>query len=141
MQASDIANNPLATLFTLSNTGPWTLQNVRMTCVLWNGSTKAGTFSNNTMKVGKDSAAMGNPNIQQLSPGDTATRDCGLGGTAIVIGGLNIEAVRIDLEITYGWFWGLRQGNASHHFSTRRIGGVVILVPDVETRAPFSPSS
>ena len=73
-------------------------------------------------------------NVNVLAPGQTATRDC-----ATVSMNIPPDNVRIDLFITYIWLWGLKWGQLTRHFDTRRVQGHVILVPDVEP--PAVPSS
>jgi hypothetical protein len=125
-------DDPLNTLYSVYNPGAWTLYNVGMTCVVWNGQQRLATLSNNTLVASRDAPAGGNPNIAILSPGEMATRDCGTGHNFITFGNLKPEAIRIDLEFSYDWFWGLHRSTTTRHFNTRRFQDHIILVPDVE---------
>jgi hypothetical protein len=132
-QASTMSDgNPLSTLYTLFNTGPWTLYNVGMKCVISYDKNKKINLENNEMHLGENSPALGNPTIPALKPTATATRDCGIGGNFIHIEIPHMETVRIDLEISYDWFFGIISANENRHFDTRRVGDKFILVPDVE---------
>lgn len=71
----------------------------------------------------------GDPDILVLSPNQTATQDCAVPGYVP----LN-EAIRIDIDEDYKWFFGFLSGVATKHFNMRRFGLRLILVPDVEPR-------
>ena len=79
----------------------------------------------------------GNPNIRSLGPGDISTQDCAL---ASVMSIPSNDSIRIDINSKFSWFFG--GGHAGRHFDVRNIGGVLILVPDVESRPdlPAHPS-
>jgi hypothetical protein len=79
----------------------------------------------------------GNPDIRSLGPGDIATQDCAI---ASVMSIPSNDSIRIDINSKFSWFFG--GGHAGRHFDVRNIGGVLILVPDVESRPdlPTPPS-
>ena len=121
-------NNPLDTLFTFTNNGPLTLYDLEISCELWDG-TKRLTLSNiAVLRLGEGPATL-NPTIDQLTSGQSATRDCGAEGA---VTGLNPQRLRIDFSISYRWLDGLISGSMSRHFDTRTVGNKIIMVPDVE---------
>jgi hypothetical protein len=143
VQASTVSgDDPMSTLFSISTVGPWTLYNVGMTCVLYDGPTKKVTLYDNATQQGENAPVLGNPTTAALKPGETATRDCLIGTKSFQIGGLHVEAVRLDVGINYHWFFGFIGTSQNHHFNTRKVGERFILVPDVEVRGVLShPSS
>jgi hypothetical protein len=135
IQASASADNdPLGTLFTLSNISPWTLYNIDATCTLFQGSEKIYSLMNNEVHERPETPALGNPRIRELQAGQTATRDCGTGNNSIGIriGNLDIKSLRINLDVSYDWFFGLMRNNNTRHFNTRLVKGSIVLIPDVE---------
>ena len=125
VQASSVIDDPLASLFTLSNNGPWTLYNVSMSCALTNGQRPLIYSEGNMVFTSPSSAIAGNPDIDVMPPGQTATRDCGF---PVHMSG----PIRIDVTISYKWLWGFISNGTTHHFDTRYIHGHLILVPDLE---------
>jgi len=138
VQAATVSDNdPLATLFTITNQSAWTFYDVDMTCVIWDGDKKLVTLSNNSEIGVSGSAPSGNPIIEILEPYKPATRDCGTMGRLFHFSGMNPEAIRIDTIMSYKWLFGYKGKETSFHFSTRHAGPKFILVPDVES--PFPP--
>jgi hypothetical protein len=128
IQSSSPADHPQATLFTVSNNGPWTLYEVNFFCEI-NGILTTG----NTVSRTPGSAVAGDAPVAILPSGQTATRDC-----ATVVTNTPPDNVRIDLFISYNWLWGFKSGLLTRHYDTRRMQGHVILVPDVEAAVPSS---
>lgn len=139
IQSSTINSNPLDTLFTIANTGPWRLRDIMLTCELYDGNTSI-TSENNTLKLSHNAPAQGNPNIDELYAGHSATRDCGLGRGLFVLPSLNMRTIRINTIISYRWFLWPTPTRLTQHFNTRQIDTHLILVPDVEPMAEASPS-
>jgi hypothetical protein len=132
-----IPNQPASTLFTLTNTGSWTLYNITTTCSIWTG--RRWIISEGNVVAPNPNAAMaGNPDIRSLAPLDIATQDCAM---AMITRIPANESIRININSKFIWFFG--NGHAGRHFDVRNIGGVLILVPDVESRPdlPAPPSS
>jgi hypothetical protein len=125
-------DNPLDTLYTLSNVSAWTLQNVSMKCEIWDGPRRVITLDNNSISNGNNSPLGGNPRIAFLKQGESATRDCGTGGNFIDLKGINYDSIRINLIISYDWLWDFRRSTDIYHFNTRERQGRIFLVPDVE---------
>lgn len=128
-----IRNQPAQTLFTLKNTGSWTLYNVSTTCYIWTG-TKWIVSERNIVTHSKTSAIAGNPDIISLSPKGVATRDCAVPPFIPIPAN---DSVRIDIDFKFDWFLG--HGNATRHFDMRSFGDNFILVPDVEFRPDLPP--
>lgn len=123
VQVASPLDNPTAALFTLTNNGAWTLYNLTLGCEF-----------NDTLLIddsakfrGLHSIIEGNPTIDSLSPGQSATRDC-----STVKINIPQATVRIDFIVSYNWMWGISTSHLTRHFDTRRVGGHIILVPDVE---------
>ena len=67
VQAATVSDNdPLATLFTITNQSAWTFYDVDMTCVIWSGDKKLVTLSNNAGQSMAGAAIEGNPVIDTL---------------------------------------------------------------------------
>jgi hypothetical protein len=130
-----IPNQPASTLFTLTNTGSWTLYNITTTCSIWTGRQWI-ISEGNVVAPNRDAAMAGNPDIRALTPSDIATQDC-----AVAMKTPTPTSIRIDINSKFSWFFG--SGHAGRHFDVRNISGVLILVPDVESRPdlPAPPSS
>jgi hypothetical protein len=92
----------------------------------------------NVVLPNRDAAMAGNPDIRSLAPSEIATQDCALAAVTFIPAN---ESIRIDMNSKFSWFFG--GGHAARHFDVRNIGGVLILVPDVESRSdlPAPPSS
>src|ERR1700733_1878931 len=71
IQSSSFADHPQASLFTITNNGPWTLYEVDFFCEI-NGILTTGNIHSRT----PDSAAAGDAPVAVLPPGQPATRDC-----------------------------------------------------------------
>jgi hypothetical protein len=123
IQSSSFADHPQASLFTITNNGPWTLYEVNFFCEI-NGMVTTGNIISRT----PDSAAAGDAPVAVLPPGQPATRDC----ATVAMSKVPPDNVRINLFVTYEWMWGLKSGQETRHYDTRRVQGHVILVPDVE---------
>jgi hypothetical protein len=61
-----VQNDPVATLFTLANTGSWTLYNVTTKCAVWNGY-HWFTSKGNMILAEPNAALAGNSNIDILT--------------------------------------------------------------------------
>jgi hypothetical protein len=129
--AATIRNDPVATLFSLYNTGSWTLYHVTTTCNIWDGL-KWISSRGNMILSDSGTAPAGNSDIDILIPTQTATQDCGL--EPLMVAPVN-DAIRIDITAEYRWFYGLVPGGATRHFNMRHFGGQLILVPNVEQRS------
>jgi hypothetical protein len=137
--AALVDSNPLTTLFTVSNNGAFTLYNVRIQCEIFDGDIPRGTFSRMPVPPEGNAPVTGSIDVDELTPTDTATRDCGFKDDNATLKGLNPKTTRINIIISYDYFWGAKSFISSHHFNTRVIGTRVILVPDVEPKKPFRP--
>jgi hypothetical protein len=120
-----IPNQPASTLFTITNTGSWTLYNITTKCSIWTGHNWIISADNIVLSE-PNSAMAGNSTTRSLRPTEIATKDCSVSMPAN-------DSIRIDISSTFDWFFG--HGNATRHFDMRRFGGNLILVPDVEFRA------
>jgi hypothetical protein len=130
---ASIPNQPASTLFTLTNTGSWTLYDITTTCSIWTGSHWL-ISEGNVVSSNPGAAMAGNPDIRSLAPADIATQDCAVAAVTSIPSN---DSIRIDMNSTFSWFFG--RGNASRHFDVRDIGGNLILVPDVESHPGLRP--
>lgn len=138
VKSSTMSQDPLETLFTISNTGPWPLRDVKMICVLSDGNRNIKS-ENNTTKLSRNAPAQGNPNLEELPSGHSATRDCGF-SHGIHLRNIDMRSIRINIITSYRWPLWPAPINVEEHFNSRQIGERFILVPDVEPR-PKSPPS
>ena len=127
-----IPNQPAFTLFTLTNTGTWTLNNIDTKCIIFTGNTWI-TSQGNIFMPTTTSPEVGNPDIRSLRPTDIATQDCIMGGKISFTAN---PSFRIDIDSQYDWFFG--HGDTVRHFDMRSFGGKFILVPDVESGVDVS---
>jgi hypothetical protein len=123
-----IPNQPASTLFTLANTGSWTLHNITLKCSIWTGH-RWIVSEGNIVTSSPTSAMAGNPEIRSLSPAEIATRDCAVPPFISVPAN---ESIRIDVSSKFDWFFA--RGSEIRHFDMRSFGGNLILVHDVEFR-------
>lgn len=124
-----IPNHPGSTLFTLTNSGSWTLYDINTKCSIWTGYN--WIISEGNIVVSKPTSAFaGNPDIRSLRPTEIATQDCSIEFPAN-------DLIWIDISSTFDWFFG--HGAATRHFDMRKFGGNLILVPDVEFRPGVPP--
>ena len=70
--AATIPDQPALTLFTLTNTGSWTLYNITTKCAIWSGHNWL-ISQGNIVRFGSASPMAGNPNIHSLGPTEIAT--------------------------------------------------------------------
>jgi hypothetical protein len=125
--------DPMATLFRVTNTGPWHLNNVRFKCNVWQGGRMNIETSTVTVLSGSGSPTGQEP-VEVLAPGATATRDCVVGASPRVISmPLDPAVLGLDITAEYQWPYFWFRDSLTRHFSTRRLAnGRFILVQDVQ---------
>lgn len=130
-------HDPVASIFLIQNTGPWSLYDLRFRCDLYNGQGRF-TLSNNVGVI-RNETPLGQPPIEQLSPGGIATRDCLAGPQShfIHIPVPDPAAVQIDMVASYRWplIGRFRVSTTARHFSVRRSPDQqkLLLVPDIKS--------
>jgi hypothetical protein len=121
-------NHPVATLFSISNNGVWTLTKVRTTCAIGTGGGWA--YSGDNAVLDRPGGTIsGNANIAVFPSGQVATKDCAPGFAGEP---QNTGAARIEVIVQYNWFFDLFSGTEMRYFDMRRLNGQLILVPDLE---------
>lgn len=121
------ANNLSETLFTLGNSGSWTLTDLVTTCTIWNEGRKIRSRGNYVYSG--NAPLQGNPIISILRPSDIATQDCGL---RFLLGSMPAtKSTRIEMETTYSWLHGLKQDSVKRTYDMRRFSGRLVIVPDL----------
>jgi hypothetical protein len=128
-----IPNQPVLTLFTLTNSGSWILYNITTKCAIWSGHNWI-VSQGNVVELGPTSPLAGNPDIHSLAPTEIATQDCAI--SALMAIPTN-DSIRIDIQSEYDWLFG--HTSTGRHFDMRRFGGQLVLVPDVERREGIPP--
>jgi hypothetical protein len=126
--------DPRSTLFLVTNKSRFHIDNLRFGCELFSGKRKIISIADNIERNG-DSAPIGQPPIERLEPGDSATRDCLIGHSRLLgIRPIDPTALRINFSVKYDWPWIGFSDSVSQHFSTRRslTGNKIVLVPDTE---------
>jgi hypothetical protein len=127
--------DPLATLFRITNTGPWHLDAISFSCHISLPGGGTINMEGNVIHGAPGAAATGEPFIARLDPGQTATRDCG--EPLLRMFGMprfDPAALRVDITTKFHWPYVGWPDEVTRHFSARRYpdGRRVILVPDVE---------
>jgi hypothetical protein len=126
--------DPLATLLRIVNTGPWHLNDLRISYDVTTSSIRNVHLQSNMM-VGPGGVATGTGPIAELDRGATATRDCGIGTSSrfVHIPPYDATSLRLDIIADFRWpyiGWGDQE---RRHFTARQhTNGKTILVPDVE---------
>jgi hypothetical protein len=128
-------HDPLTALFLITNPGRFHVNDLTFTCEVFSGRILLLTLKNNTARVGNE-ASIGQPPIERLNPGESATRDCLAGPQSrfIRIPIPDPATLRINFSVEYWWPWIWWKDSVSKHFSTRKSpdGTKFLLVPDIE---------
>ncbi len=128
-------HDPLSTLFLVTNTGRFHVDNLQFRCEIFSGNVRMLNIKNNTAVMGNE-APLGQTPLKLLAAGDSATRDCLAGPQSrfIRIPVPDPAALRINFSVEYRWPWVAFDDSVSRHFSTRRSpdGNKFLLVPDTE---------
>ena len=128
------SNDPLSTLFRITNTGPLHVNNVKVACVFSTSSIKDMRVESNVLQDGT-TAPTGLGPIAVLNGGDTATRDCGAGSSSrlIQIPPYPPASLRLDIIASFTWPYIPVPDEERRHFTVRMLrDGRGILVPNVE---------
>jgi hypothetical protein len=136
MQASATSlnpNDPAGSIFTVTNTSPWTFTEVHFSCDVNSGTARI-YVADNSQQSGRGSPIEGPVFTGSIGPGEPVTRDCGLGSSSSFIRiPVDPARLRIDFAVSYKWLFGYAPGSLTRHFNTRRTGnGTFVLVPDLE---------
>jgi len=128
-------SDPLSAFFRIKNVGRVNIEDIVVSCKIFEGTRLLLAISGSTEEEGKN-ALLGQAPIKELAPDEFATRDClaNQNSDAIRLNISNPSAIRIDITAQYHWPIIGRNDSVTRHFSTRtsKGGSKYFLVPDVE---------
>jgi len=129
-------NDPLSTLFLITNPGRFPIMDIQFTCKIFSGDRLLLSLKNITGRIGAE-APLGTGSLERLDPGESATRDCLADPQSrfIRIPPLpDPAALRINFTAEYRWPWVWLPDSNSKYFSIRKSpdGMKLLLVPDIE---------
>jgi hypothetical protein len=115
-------SDPLNTLFRVTNTGPWHLDDLHFFCYISIPGISPIEEGDNTVRSAPGAAATGQPPIARLDPGHSETRDCsaGIGSNIIHIPPYDPTTLRLDITTRFRWPYVGLPDSAIRHFTVRR---------------------